>query len=177
MKAPAILRIITKWVEELDDIVRKPDQQIKNTTNEFKDHEGVPMHLMGQIKKWLSKAVNDHKGKFNEKVKNIKKECYNLEVMLTLEKFTTNPSQSHLSEEQMSVGKYIMYLKSAIASYICSELNELIDFLLEIPSKVDETAIGITDPYLQEQTRKELDTLNLVNFKIFDLLRCKCISK
>ena len=75
------------------------------------------------------------------------------------------------------MGKYCAYLKSAIASYICSELNELIDFLLEIPTTIDETSIGITDPYYQEQAKKDLDSLNLINFKIFDLLRCKCISK
>lgn len=89
----------------------------------------------------------------------------------------TDPEQNHLSEEQISVGQYCAYLKSAIASYICSELNELIDFLLEIPHNVDETNIGISDQWLQEQSKKELDRLNLVGFKIFDLLRCKCVSK
>jgi len=72
-----------------------------------------------------------------------------LEVLLTFDKFTTDPDQIHLSEEQISVGKYCTYLKSAIASYICSELNELIDFLLEIPTTIDETNIGIADPYYQ----------------------------
>ena len=100
-----------------------------------------------------------------------------MEVLLTYDKFTSDQNQIHLSDEQISVGKYCSYLKGAIASYICSELNSLIDFLLEIPSTIDETAIGITEVYFQEQTRKELDSLNLVNFKIFDLLRCKCISK
>jgi hypothetical protein len=100
-----------------------------------------------------------------------------MEVLLTLSKFITDPEQIHLSEEQISVGKYCSYLKSAIASYICSELNELIDFLLQIPDTVDETKIGISDPLFQEQARKDLDNLNLVGFKIFDLLRCKCVSK
>jgi hypothetical protein len=129
------------------------------------------------VKNALHKAIKEHRQKFNDKVRSIKRECYNLEVLLTFDKFTTDPDQLHLSEEQISVGKYCTYLKSAIASYICSELNELIDFLLEIPTTIDETSIGIADPYYQEQTRKELDNLNLVNFKIFDLLRCKCISK
>ena len=42
---------------------------------------------------------------------------------------------------------------------------------------MDETKIGISDPLFQEQARKDLDNLNLVGFKIFDLLRCKCVSK
>jgi len=46
-----------------------------------------------------------------------------MEVLLTLSNFITDPDQIHLSEEQISVGKYCSYLKSAIASYICSELN------------------------------------------------------
>ena len=60
-----------------------------------------------------------------------------MEVFLTMTKFISDPDQLHLSEEQISVGRYCSYLKSAIASYICSELNELIDFLLDIPYIVD----------------------------------------
>jgi hypothetical protein len=51
--------------------------------------------------------------------------------------FTADDSQRHISREQTSVGKYCYYLKSAISSYICSELNEAIHFLLTIPGRVD----------------------------------------
>lgn len=91
--------------------------------------------------------------------------------------FTADESQRHISREQTSVGKYCYYLKSAISSYICSELNEAIHFLLTIPGRVDETKIGIADHFYQEECKKDLLNLNLINFKIFDLLRCKCISK
>jgi hypothetical protein len=91
--------------------------------------------------------------------------------------FTNDETQKFITREQTSVGKYCYYLKSAISSYICSELNEAIHFLLTIPSKVDETKIGITDQFYQEECRKDLINLNLIHFKIFDLLRCKCISK
>jgi hypothetical protein len=58
-------------------------------------------------------------------------------VLLALEMFTADDSQRHISREQTSVGKYCYYLKSAISSYICSELNEAIHFLLTIPGRVD----------------------------------------
>jgi hypothetical protein len=176
VKSPAVLRIITKWMEELDEMVGNSENAIKNANQEFKDHDGMPIHLYAQVKNALHKAIKEHKGVFNQRVNNIKQECFNLEVLLTLEKYTTDPTQIHLSEEQISVGKYCTYVKSAIASYICSELNELIDFLLEIPQAIDETAINISDPYFQEQAKKDLDSVNLINFKIFDLLRCKCHS-
>jgi hypothetical protein len=100
-----------------------------------------------------------------------------MEVLLALENFIADDSQRHISREQTSVGKYCYYLKSAISSYICSELNEAIHFLLSLPEAVDETKIGITDHFYQEESKKDLLNLNLVHFKIFDLLRCKCISK
>lgn len=100
------------------------------------------MHLYAQLKNALSKKIKEDKEKFEKKVEAIKKECYNMEVLLTLERFTADPNQIHLSEEQISVGKYCTYLKSAISSYICSELNEVIDFLLSVPLEVDESKIG-----------------------------------
>jgi hypothetical protein len=108
----------------------------------------MPMHLYGQVKNALFKKIKEDQRKFEEKVREIKKECYNMEVLLSLEKFTTDPNQIHLSEEQISVGKYCTYLKSAISSYICSELNEVINFLLAVPQDIDETKIG-TDSAFQ----------------------------
>lgn len=58
-----------------------------------------------------------------EKIENIRKECYKMEVLLTEKEFTTDLSHFHLGPEQTSVGKYCTNLKSAISSYICSELN------------------------------------------------------
>jgi hypothetical protein len=37
---------------------------------------------------------------------------------------------------------YCSNLKSAISSYICSELNELIHYLLSVPREVREDALG-----------------------------------
>jgi hypothetical protein len=72
-----------------------------------------------------------------------------MEVLLTLEMFTTNENLYEISQDQISVASYCHYFKKAISSYICSELNEVIHFLLNIPSTVDETKIGISDPFYQ----------------------------
>lgn len=61
-----------------------------------------------------------------------------MELLLTGEYFTSDSTQVHLSEEQISVGMYCSNLKSAISSYICSQLNELIHYLLKIPREVNE---------------------------------------
>lgn len=73
-----------------------------------------------------------------------------MEVLLTIESFTTDNSLSFLSKESISVGKYCYYLKSAISSFIFSELNEVIHFLLSIPTEIDETKIGIPQTFYQE---------------------------
>jgi hypothetical protein len=60
-----------------------------------------------------------------------------MEALLTMENFIKDPKQVHLHEQQIFVGKFCTYLKSTISSYICSELNQLIDFLLKLPISID----------------------------------------
>jgi len=95
---------------------------------------------------------------------------------LTEEDYTTDPSQVHLSEEQISVGMYSVNIKRVISSYICSELNKLIHFLLKIPKDIPEDTLGNESDVFQSQARKDLDAVNLITFKLFDLLRCKIHS-
>lgn len=71
---------------------------------------------------------------------------------------------------------YACNIKSVISSYICSELNELIHFLLKIPRNVSEDSLGNDLEVFQAQARKELDAVNLITFKLSDLLRCKIHS-
>lgn len=76
--------------------------------------------MYAQVKNGVFRAIKENQENFYSKIRNIKRECYNMEVLLTMTKFITDPEQLHLSDEQISVGKYCSYLKSAIASYICS---------------------------------------------------------
>lgn len=71
---------------------------------------------------------------------------------------------------------YCCNIKSVISSYICSELNKLIHFLLKIPRDVPEDSLGSDLEVFQSQARKELDSVNLITFKLSDLLRCKIRS-
>jgi hypothetical protein len=71
---------------------------------------------------------------------------------------------------------YCCNIKSVISSYICSELNKLIHFLLKIPRDVPEDSLGSDLEVFQSQARKELDSVNLITFKLSDLLRCKIHS-
>lgn len=56
-----------------------------------------------------------------------------MEYLLTAEEYTSDPSQVHLSDEQIRVGMYSVNIKRVISSYICAELNKLIHFLLRVP--------------------------------------------
>lgn len=94
------------------------------------------MYLSTLIKNGIyNQTLKDREGLF-EKINKIRQECEKMAHLLTGEEYTSDTGQIHLSEEQISVGLYCCSIKSVISSYICSELNELIHFLLKIPREV-----------------------------------------
>lgn len=48
--------------------------------------------------------------------------------------------------------------------------------MLKVPREIPEDSLGNDMDVFQSQARKELDSVNLVTFKLFDLLRCKIHS-
>lgn len=67
-----------------------------------------------------------------------------MEQLLSHKSFTEDKSQIHLSEDQLSIGKYSTNLKGAISSFICAQLSQLIHNLQDIPSKIkSEDLIGL----------------------------------
>lgn len=94
------------------------------------------MYISALLKNGLFKQTVKDKKILMEKIASIKAECYRMELLLTSKDFISDSTQVHLSEEQISVGKYCSNLKSAISSYICSQLNEVIHHLLKIPREV-----------------------------------------
>ena len=58
VKAPSILRIITKWFEELWEFVNTPLEKLKNTTTEIKDHDGNVLNISTRVKHLLYQSVN-----------------------------------------------------------------------------------------------------------------------
>ena len=77
-----------------------------------------------------------------------------MEYLLADEKHTSDTSQVHLSDEQISVGMYAVNIKRVISSYICAELNKLIHFLLKIPKEVPEDSLENESVVFQAQARK-----------------------
>lgn len=57
MKSNAVLRIITKWVEELKEYFENPDKKIKNNHNENKDHHGNIMYLSVLLKNGIHNKI------------------------------------------------------------------------------------------------------------------------
>lgn len=99
-----------------------------------------------------------------------------MESVLSGRDYVKDKNEIHLSEDQLSVGKFCSNLKHAISAYVCSQLSKLIYYTSEVPHNIDEQILGIDDEDFNEQARKHLDSVNLVSLKIFDLLRCKCHS-
>ena len=134
------------------------------------------MYLSALLKNGIHKKILESKEALFDRLDNIKKECEKMEHLLTAEEYTSDSTQVHLSKEQISVGMYSVNIKQVISSYICGELNKLIHFLLKIPREVPEDSLGNSEEVFQIQARKELDSVNLITFKLFDLLRCKIHS-
>jgi hypothetical protein len=134
------------------------------------------LNISTRVKHLLYSKVNERLSKIQTKIERLKTECYNMELLLSDTAYTSDMKQIHLSEDQLSVGKYCSNLKNAISSYVCSQLSKIIYYLLLIPLEIDEKVLDFNDEDFQEQARKHLDNTNLVSLKIFDLLRCKCHS-
>ena len=103
------------------------------------------MYLSTLLKNGIHAQILKEKEALFERINKIRRECERMEHLLTDEDYTSDTSQIHLSEEQISVGLYSVNIKSVISSYICSELNELIHFLLKIPREVSEDSLGNED--------------------------------
>ena len=67
-------------------------------------------------------------------------------------------------------------MSKALSSYLFIQLNELISFLLNVPFNVDENSLGYEGLHFVKKAKKNLNNINLVTFRVFDLLRCKCTS-
>ena len=63
-----------------------------------------------------------------------------------------------------------------MSSYLYMQLKELIHFLVTIPLDIDENTLELPELPQKYKARLELDSINLISCRVFDLLRCKCIS-
>ncbi len=77
------------------------------------------MYLSALLKNGIHDQILKNKDALFEKINKIRKECEKMEHLLTDQEYTSDPSQVHLSEEQISVGMYSCNIKSVISSYIC----------------------------------------------------------
>lgn len=75
MKSNAVLRIITKWVEDLKEYFENPEKRIKNNYNENKDHHGNMMYLSALLKNGIHKKILEEKDELFAKINKIRTEC------------------------------------------------------------------------------------------------------
>jgi hypothetical protein len=57
VKSNGVLRIITKWVEDLKEYFEDPEKRIKNNYNENKDHHGNILYLSALLKNGIHKKI------------------------------------------------------------------------------------------------------------------------
>ncbi len=67
-------------------------------------------------------------------------------------------------------------LKNGLSSYLYMQLNELIHFLLELPMNINTKVNEATGFFFEKQAKEDLQNINLIFFRVFDLIRCKCTS-
>lgn len=60
-----------------------PEQKIKNSYSENKDHDGILMYISALLKNGVYKQILKDRSILFDKVKEIKRECYKMEVLLT----------------------------------------------------------------------------------------------
>jgi len=57
-----------------------------------------------------------------------------MELLLTNIEYISDKKQTHLSGDQMSVGKYCSNLRNAISAFVCAQLSKIMHYLLLIPT-------------------------------------------
>ena len=57
VKSHAVLRIVTKWVEDLQKYFDKPDKTILNNNIENKDHYGHSLYISALLKNGIHKKI------------------------------------------------------------------------------------------------------------------------
>ena len=113
-------------------------------------------------------VITTKKPELLENLEKVKKQCYSIEGLLAQEEQIIIDKHEYLSEEQMNVGLFSSNIRNAMSFYLYEQLNEIIHFLLKIPSDwLDRNLRGKGKNYKE---------INLISFRIFDLLRCKCSS-
>jgi hypothetical protein len=64
----------------------------------MKDHNGKLVYISALLKNGIHKQILKDRSRLTERINEIKKECYKMEMLLTGETFTTDSTQVHLSE-------------------------------------------------------------------------------
>lgn len=91
-------------------------------------------------------------------------QCIDIEGMLAKIGTEMDDRNANIPKSQFCVGKFCTQLGSAASVYLLNYLNKIIHSLLEIPEEAGDDG---------SQARK----VDLITFKVSDLIRCKCSSK
>ena len=128
----------------------------------FKNNKGKRINLDEEMKNHLYRAAILEMGKVEHQLKILKEENIYLETIFAEEKHV-----GKYAKHDTKVGIFAAKLNEIASQYTFKYLNKLIHSLLTISKTAAESARS-------DREEAVLDSVNLVSFKIGDMMRCKC---
>jgi len=169
-----VLRILTKWFEELWKKFEK--NHFINRSESIKLQKGESVHdLKPEYRRLLDNLLSEEKKKINTYIDNIQKLNYKLEASI-LKNEESFQGDNQLDDLERICGKFSYKVVKNLHSEIIEYLNKVIHSILLVSKRFHE---HILDPRrtTESETNNWPAPPNLITFKLGDLMRCKLSSK
>jgi len=168
IKSPAVLRILTKWTEELRNKFSTPDYYAA-LSDAIKSQKGTVHSLLFPQRKMLDEEMRREEIEIQRYLKSAAKENYDLQVRLIRKELKRASRPLDGLELEEVCGRYSIEMLNSLHSHLIGYLNRLIHGLASVSKRFYERSemanAGWSSPP------------DLVTFTIGDLLRCKMSSK
>ena len=169
IKSPAILRILTKWTDELWDKFKKKNYFLNRSENlQVQGKNGNVNTMFTWMKIPLNDLIEEEKDNVEAFIKELESNVYDQHARLLLKELQ-HDGFTHVEKLEKAAGKYSTKTVNNLHTYIVTSLNRVIHGLLKVAKRLWETKLSTKARWTAPP--------NLLSFKLSDLMRCKCHSK
>lgn len=168
IKDPTILRLLTKWCEELWKKFEKKNYFLDRTENIKVQNGGNVNTMFMWMKIPLNVLVENEKKRIEEFKNKLDQSNFQQQAEL-FQRFLEKDSFRHIEKTEKTCGKFAVKVVSNLHNYIIQYLNRIIHGLLVVSKELYEQKLSTKARWNSPP--------NLITFKVSDLMRCKISSK
>ena len=170
IKSPAILRILTKWADELWDKFSKKNYFLdRDESVRVQEKDGNINTMFMWMKMPLNDLIEEEKLRIEDFMKEIQENNFDQQTQLLKQELFEKDGAYHIDRIEKVCGKFACKTVDNLHSYIVLYLNRIIHGLLTVAKELYEAKLSTKARWSSPP--------DLLSFKIGDLMRCKCSSK